>query len=501
MRVARTFAAWLLVTAASAIPVAAAAAPVAKDPGIPAWVGAAGRALDAKDCPTALRLISAGIAAPDSARLPTDMRVAADEAGANCAVASNQMEVAYRLALDATRFDEASDGMWRTRLALELDAKTPTAALATVVAMTQGRGGALNSVPARWVFTLYRQLRDSGDSAARRRLLVILTAPSYQPQSAVPVIDPFRRDYAGLLFEAGEKDAAFAQIRQIENSSILLLLSFDPRFRPALGADFAPRAAVERFLTSLRAAAVLHPESLALVIEIAAHERQLGRAEVALATLRAAAPLGQKAASYTDLDEQLNWWWDGIARAEQALGHYDATLVALRQGKALEEQGAFNVSQTINLAWAQLRSGHADDALATLKVFDTPGYAASPYGVMEMRSVRACAAAQTGKTADADAAIAYLKAHRRDNVGALGGVLVCVGDFDGAAAEFIARLADPEERASTLLELSDYEPPKADLPPDPIYSRLPTLLRRSDVQAAIARAGGTRRIPLQRELL
>ncbi len=503
MPIAKHLAAWLLLATTSASPVFAASdtAPAARDVQLPAWADAALRAMNAKDYATALRLITGGIAAPASATLPTAVRVAALEAGVTCAYETGQKDLAHRFALDATQFDEASDWVWRTRLWLELGAKTPDAALATVVAMTQGRGGALNSAPVQWMFSLTRQLRDGGDLAARRRLLGVLTAPSYQPQFAVPVIDPFRRDYAGLLYEAGEKDAALAQIRQIENSSMLLLLSVDPRFRQALGADFSPRAAVERFVATLRAAAILHPESLEVVIEIAARERQLGHADAALATLQAAAPLGPKAASYTDLGEQLNWWWDGVGRAQEALGHSDAALSAFAQGKATAEYGSLNVSQTINLAWAQLRLGHASDALATLTAFDVPGRDVSPYGVMEMRSVQACAATQLGKTADAGVAIAFVKAHRRDNVGALGDVMLCTGDFDGAAADFIQRLDDPEQRSNALLELSGYDPPDGTLPPDPIYSRLPMLERRADVQAAIVRAGGTRRIPLQREPL
>lgn len=501
MLTAKHFAAWLLLSVASAPAVTAAANPaqVARDAELPAWAERASSAITTKDYSTALRLIKAGIAASASERLPPKVRAAVLEAGVTCALMTEHTDLAYQFVIDATRLDEASDWAWRTRLALELDGKKPQAALTTVVAMTQGRGGALNSAPAQWMFALNHQFRDNGDVSARRRLLEILTTPSYSPQSAVPVIDPFRRDYAGLLYEAGERDAALAQIRQIENSSILLLLSVDPRFRQALGADFEPRAAVERFLATLRTAAVLHPESLGVVIEIAARERQLGRADAALVTLQAAAPLGPKAKTYADLDEQLNWWWDGVGRTEQALGHFDAAATAFVQGTSTAENGGLNVSQTINLAWAQLRAGRSFDALSTLAVFDVPGRAVSPYGLMEMRSVQACAATQLGKTVDANVAIAFIKAHRGDNIGALGDALLCAGDLDGAAAEFIQRLDDPEQRAAVLLQLSDYNPPAGMLPPDPIHSHIPAFKQRADVQAAIARAGGARRIALQRE--
>ena len=133
MPIAKHFAAWLLLTAASTTPVVAASdtAPIARDAQLPGWVEAAESAIIAKDCAKALRLIDVGIAAPASATLPPSVRAAVLEAGVTCALQTRQSALAYRFVLDATRFDEASDWIWRTRLALELDAKTPDAALAT----------------------------------------------------------------------------------------------------------------------------------------------------------------------------------------------------------------------------------------------------------------------------------------------------------------------------------------------------------------------------------
>jgi hypothetical protein len=53
--------------------------------------------------------------------------------------------------------------------------------------------------------------------------------------------------------------------------------------------------------------------------------------------------------------------------------------------------------------------------------------------------------------------------------------------------------------ARTLLRLSDFDPPPVALPPGPIDAKLPALKARADVKAAIARAGGIRRIHLQPE--
>ncbi len=74
-------------------------------------------------------------------------------------------------------------------------------------------------------------------------------------------------------------------------------------------------------------------------------------------------------------------------------------------------------------------------------------------------------------------------------------------DLDGAAATIIRQLEDPDRRTAALVDLSDFDDPPAVLPVDPIEVNLKKVKARPDVQAAIARAGGTRRIHLQNEEL
>lgn len=388
--------------------------------------------------------------------------------------------------------------MWRIRLALELDGKQRDAALTTVMSMTQGRGAALNAVPVRWLLPLDNDLRDAGDAANRRRLLAMLAEPSHVPIEPIPVADLIHRRYAEVLYDVGEKEAALGLVAQIETPSTLMAVSVDPRFLAAVPAGFNARNAMEVHLARLQEIALRHPASLDVVIEIAAAQRRLGQPDAALATLHANDPTIAGARAFADKGEKLNWWWDGVARSYEEAGRYEQAISAMRQGMGIKEGGQPNVSQTINLAEAHLRFGHFDEALALLSVFDRESLPASPYGLMAMRYARGCAAQRAGK-GDLHGDVAFAKAHSKDHPQALGDLLLCVGDIDGVAVAFIARLDDPARRVDALLELSDYAAPVATVPVDPVYGRLPELTARGDVKAAVTRAGGTRKFNVLRQ--
>ena len=116
---------------------------------------------------------------------------------------------------------------------------------------------------------------------------------------------------------------------------------------------------------------------------------------------------------------------------------------------------------------------------------------------MQLHGVRACANARAGDARAAVAELAYLTGHEADDPAAATDAMLCVGDLDGAAAALIRRLANPEQQTEALLRLSSYDPQNAALPPHPYLSRISQLTARADVQAAITRAGGTRRFHVQ----
>jgi len=449
------------------------------------------------DCPGALTQLKGVIDRRGFSALSDSLRSFAYEIGAYCA-ASTDPVTAYRYTMAGTALDTASPNIWDQRLRLEVVGKRYAEAVATVEAMAARNPEALNAIEFRVLVQLSRDLyRDAKLRPQRKRLLALLTAPVYQPQEATASSDGFRKSYAAMLAEDGDKAAAVAMVRRIEEPAYLIQISVDPRLRDALPADFDGRAAVEARLVKAREFAGSHSGSLEAVLEIARYLRQLGRPEEALATLEAARPDGPQAASFTDLNDQRNWWWDDMARSYQMLGRHDDAVNAYRRAIDLKEGGRLNVSQTINLAYAHLAFGKSAQAVAAVADFETGGYGVSAYGLMQMRSVRSCARFLLGQTAEAKADLDYVKAHDKDDPESLTWLSLCADDMDGAAASIIRRLDDADNRSRALLELSDYDDPPPTEPKMPFEGRMDSLKARPDVAAAIQRAGGVRRFRLQ----
>jgi tetratricopeptide (TPR) repeat protein len=455
-------------------------------------------AYDQGDCKTALRFGLPLIAATGSTGLGDEAEAVAHEIVVRCETESGANEKAYAHALAGTRLENSSDYLWLVRLGVELDTKEFDAAVATVEAMSQGRGKALNAIPLQWMWSINRQLKDAGKDDLRGRFLKVLAGDAYAPIEAYGPIDGFRSGYAEMLLAAGDEAAAGPLIAGLADPTALVRASLDPRTRAFVPPSVDFRAAAERQLALHKQAAAIHDDRLAPLNYAADDLRLLGRPQEALELLQSASARVDDPATFSDRDEQLVWWWDGIGRSHAALGQYEESVAAFGKGAALNEGGSLNISQVINLASYQLRFGRAEEALKTMAAFDDPKRTGSPYGEMQVRIVRGCARALTGRNAEAAADLAYLTAHDKDDPGGRTELLLCMGDLDGAAAAVIERLQDPERSAGALLFLSDYDDPPVPFPNDRIRTHLKALKERPDVKAAIEKAGGTRRFPLQR---
>lgn len=454
-------------------------------------------AADREDCSAALKHARPLVRPGAASGLNDELEALAFEIATRCEHQAKNYAAAYNLALRGSALENSSDFLWLVRLSTELDGKRVEAAVASVEAMIQGRGAALNSAPVRWMWSLDSQLRESNETALRRRLLKALASDSYAPEDLTGPPDGFRYSYAKLLAEGGDLAAAEAIVRLLEDPAVLAQASLEPKLRRFVSDPLDLRLATEKALARNREAMARNPDKLGPMLDSADELRRLGRPAESIALLESARARIEDPAAYSDREEMLSWWWDALGRANLALGKYDEAVSAFRKGAAVKEGDNVNVSQTINLAAAQNSFGRADAALETLKVFDDPKMPASPYGFMEMRLARGCAQAIAGRPTAAAADLAYARAHEKDHPVALSNLLLCLGDMDGAAASFIRRLADREQRVDALLQLSDYDPPPVARPADPINSRLPALKARPDVKAAIEKAGGIRRFNVQ----
>lgn len=458
----------------------------------------AAKAASSGDCRTGARLSTKIVDDARAPSLPEALLAAGFEIVVACEQQLGRSTDAYRHVLAGTMLGASSDWLWRTRLYLELQQERTDAAVSTVEAMTQGRGAALNGLSIRTLYSLDGKLENANQTALRMRLLAILSGNGYVPDAPGATTDDFRYRYAGLLHAAGARVAAVDLIQRIEDPSSLLEVSLDPRFRDALPKSFDLRLSAERALDRARIIAERYPKRIAPINAVATYLRLLGRPQESLDALNPLRPLIADAAALEDRDAQMIWWWDGISRGYQMLGRYKEASEALKKGGEAPESGGLNVSQVINLAEVQLTFGDPAAALTTLRALDDGKRRVSPYGTMQIIWSRGCAKALLGSAADAATEIAFARSHAADDPGSLTKLLLCVGDVDGAALSLVGRLDDIEARPRALRDLCDFDDPPVALPPDPTMARWEEVKARVDVQAAIRRAGGTRRFHVQR---
>lgn len=423
--------------------------------------------------------------------LPNDLLAALYEAMVDCHVESERIDLAYPLALRGTALAESTTRLWYIRFYGDIEKKRYDQAAATLEAMTRGHGAALNQFPLSSMWSFIREMKDAGASGTRTRVLKLLASDSYAPAETFGSNDGFRFSYAKDRLAAGDSAAAAPVIRELEDPQNIAKAILDPRMRVHLS-DGDVKAAAERRLARHREWIAREPDRLRPLIYAAENLRQLGRAGEAIDLLKSAEPRLAKLSAAEESDF-VNWWWNELAMAYEQARRPDETVAAYRMGIKVGEDGLANVSQLINLAIAQNRFGRPADALETLATRDLSSSDASPYGIMLYRRARACALHLSGRGGEGARDVEYVRSHEKDAPAAVTDLYLCLGDMEAAAASAIGRLDDPELRAEMLLELSDFDLAPPPMQTDRTAQNLQALKKRPDVQAAMKRAGGTRR--------
>lgn len=448
------------------------------------------------DCVTVMKLLKPRLGKKPAIE-PEQLEAYAFELAALCAARQQDPKTARALALAGTALPAATDRLWLMRLRLELVDQDFRAAVVTAEAMSNGRGKALNAVPIEWFGSLQQVLRDRKLPKERQRLLAVLANPAYVPDEIGRSTDGFRSEYAKLLMAAGDPKKAAEVVGTMESSALILQLSLDSRFKAMIPADFDERQRAEAELAKALAERRSHGDLLVLVLNASSSLRALGRPEEAVKLLLSAKEQPGGLEAFKDVERFRNWWWDSLARSYSLLGDYEHMAEAYHQGALLKEFGGANVSQVINLAAAQVDYGKPREALATIAEFKLAERSTSSYGAMQMRFARGCASALAGDMGQARDDLGYIRSHEKDDPVTTGAMMLCMDDMDGAATLFVRLLGEPDRRAAILLQLSDFDPPTHNVPESLLNKRFKILSARPDMKAAVARAGGTRRIHLQ----
>jgi hypothetical protein len=158
----------------------------------------------------------------------------------------------------------------------------------------------------------------------------------------------------------------------------------------------------------------------------------------------------------------------------------------LTAASLLNEKYTGNVDQLINLGDLYCELERPRDALAAI---GTMVAATSPFGAMELESVRLEAAEQLRDTQQVRLSLEYLRAHRADAPSTYRDSLMVVNQLDQAAHVLIAQLLNKNLRQDALLSVQGFAP----IPGTPrdmeLEARRRTVIARPDVQAAIQKVG------------
>jgi tetratricopeptide (TPR) repeat protein len=325
---------------------AATAAPKADEGGLSRTLLEIGAAADRHDCKTVVRL-GAPVLDRHAAALTGDLAPLIYDLVVGCEWDTGATERAYAHALRGTALVQSSDLLWRARFGLELSAKNYPAAVATVEAMAQGRGAALNGVDLSWIWQLDRGIKDSGATALRRRLLKVLAGDSYLPDDLYGPADDFKLAYANLLVDAGEAPAARALVASLQTASAIASASLDQFnwYWNGVAATETTLGHYDQAVAAYAKAAAFGERgglNVSQVINLAETQNGFGRGADALKTLAVFADPKRRGSPFGEM--QLRF---ARACANHLAGHEGDTAADLAYLKAHEKDGGPALSDAL----------------------------------------------------------------------------------------------------------------------------------------------------------
>lgn len=389
----------------------------------------------------------------------------------------------------ATAFEDAGPEAWGLRLAsaLNLDDSPDAARSLTVIARRWPTN--LHRLFPGLPLHLHRALHKTHhDDVDRAMLDAVFDA--HWPRD-VDGGDGLWRQLALMHLRRHELSRATRVALRVHCPIQVFSMRVDKRFDPIRRRH--PRAfdiqrLIQARIRQARDAVKAHPHQLAAIQRLQKLYLQAGQPDRVLAVSDAAVQLARKgrgAASFTDFGHKYNWILNLRADALAQQGHWNHAARVLKQAAALPEFGQINISQSINLGNLYARMNQPDKAAEAIAQIG----GMSAYGRVQLERVKLYIAIDRHDTAAIDRHMAFLRAHRRDAVGAWQTALLLHGDLDQAAALLIERLRRPDWRRDALLDLQDYPDTPNTILGKRISDRLESISKRPDVLAALHKVG------------
>ena len=293
--------------------------------------------------------------------------------------------------------------------------------------------------------------------------------------------------------ERGEPDAAVAALQSVKEPFALVQILADNRYEPVrarLAANLDVAAAAQRGVEEARATSERSPHALSSLLQYIEallvtrqYEAALQRLDAVIARITGSA----NHAGYSDYQRRYIWVLDMRSRALQGLGRWDEAVAQLIEASHLPENRGDNVSQVINLAGLYNEIGRPREALAALAALGERNQ--SPYGQMQVANESLGAAVQLGDTAAIERHLGFLKEHQSDSPRTYQVGLLIADRPDESAALLVSRLINPDQRDAALADVQDYAHGAQTARDLELLRRWQSILQRTDVLAAIRKAG------------
>jgi len=409
---------------------------------------------------------------------------------------------AHEYLVIATQYPDAAAEHWvlRAQFATWVDAWADAGLAIKTLAKTWPQSLAeLDHEAVQW--TIAQMARDKKLAGERLELLNALYDAKFQLEWHIEPSDLWRE----LVLQALErKDVARARdvLKRIESPGSLVRMRIDRRFDPIVQAEptaFDVAAASQAECRKLRREMTANPTRLGPVVQymyslfsVGEYGEVISLADRVLAQ-NARAPKDKPA--FDDVADTLNWIYDLKSQALRGLGRWDEALAIQQEARRQRETSTDKVSQAINLGGSYLVRNRPDDALKSLEGIDW-ARSLSGFGRMQLQHVRLRAYLQLGNREEAEKVFVYLRENKIDAPDTWQEAMLDWGDVDGAAALYIARLRDPEDRVSALYAAQTFKPvPRLPRQIEDV-ERWQKLLSRPDVTAAINEVGRREQHPL-----
>ena len=454
-------------------------------------------ALQRGDCKLVLSKVAEIVgAATDQRKINNVQRAAALALRASCEARNGNTEAALRDVTASTELASLAPQFWWMRASLARKAAKPEEAIAAIEAMGERSPAALATMPESEITEIVNSVRNRPDPTLYRRLLIVMTRPSYKRENVLESADWLLYEFARLERKAGNETTASELMGRIADPEVQQWASLEPDLKRYFPESYDFAGPVEASIAYLRSYSAEHPRQIGPILKISQHLRRLGKAAEAVEVLRPADP-SKQVQQFVDAGRYGSGWWEELARGYRMLGRYDDAVRAYRSEIAwLGGDGAAGVAWA-NLGHTQLQYGRYAEALKTVSSIEKLKPTIRPATLLEARMIRACALSKLGRRDEAKSDLDFLVAHEAEGRDYVVRGMLCLGRVDQAAGAAVRMLQNPYERSTALRMFSGHAPPLSTTPLYPGEGEMAQVMAHADLKTAIARAGGTRRFNVQ----